>query len=123
MDSVVVEFFFVSWSNRPVSKLVFVFVQVINIARCYPPQPEVGEYPGRDFTETLEGSTSAAPSPPRASKRQRVADVVQDSEDLDDTHLSSGDDDNSGIPASPLNRRSPPRTEKRVVPKFGIDAS
>jgi hypothetical protein len=123
MDSIVVEFPFVSWSNCPVPTSVSVFVQVINIARSYPPQPEMGEYPGRDFTETMEGSTSAAPSPPRASKRQRVADVTQDSEDLDDTHLSSGDDYNSGIPASPLSRRSPPRLEKRIVPKFGIDAS
>jgi hypothetical protein len=102
---------------------IFIFVQVINIARCYPPQPEMGEYPGRNFTEALEGSTSAAPSPPRAPKRQRVADVVQDSEDLDDAHFSSGDDDNSAIPASPLSRRPPSRTEKRIVLKFGIDAS
>jgi hypothetical protein len=103
--------------------LVFIFVQVINIARCYPPQPEMGEYSGRDFTDALEGSASAAPSPPRATKRRRVADVVQDSEDLDETRSSSGDDDNSVIPASPLSRRPPPRTEKRIVPKFGIDAS
>jgi hypothetical protein len=46
----------------------------------------MGEYPGREFTEVPEGSTSAAPSPPRAPKKQ-VADVVEDSEDLDDTTL------------------------------------
>jgi hypothetical protein len=83
----------------------------------------MGEYPGRDFAEVPEGSTSVAPSLPRAPKRQRVADVVEDSEDLDDTLFSSGDDDNSAIPASPLSRRPPPRTEKKVLPKFGIDAS
>jgi hypothetical protein len=83
----------------------------------------MGEYPGRDFTEVLEGSTSAAPSPPRVPKRQRIADVVDDSEDLDDTHFTSGDDGNSAIPASPLSRRPPPRTEKNILPKFGIDAS
>jgi hypothetical protein len=105
------------------TKSVFIHVQVINIARCYPPQPEMGEYPGRDFAEVPEGSTSVAPSPPRAPKRQRVADVVEDSEDLDDTLFSLGDDDNSAIPASPLSRRPPPRTEKKVLPKFGIDAS
>jgi hypothetical protein len=97
--------------------------QVIDIARCYPPQPEMGEYPGRDFAEVLEGSTSVAPSPPRAPKRQRTAEVVEDSEDLEDTHLSSGDDDNSAIPASPLSRRPPPQTGKKTLPKFGIDAS
>jgi hypothetical protein len=83
----------------------------------------MGEYPGRDFAEVLEGSTSAAPSPPRAPKRQRVADIVEDSEDLDDTHFSSDDDDNSAIPVSPLSRRPPPRNENKIVPKFGIDAS
>jgi hypothetical protein len=83
----------------------------------------MGKYSGRDFTEVPEGSTSAAPSPPRAPKRQRIADVVDDSEDLDDTHFTSGDDGNSVIPASPLIRRPPPRTEKKILPRFGIDAS
>jgi hypothetical protein len=83
----------------------------------------MGEYPGRDFTEVLEGSTSAAPSPPRAPKRQRIADIVEDSEDPDDTHFTSGDDDNSAIPALPLSHRPPPRTEKKTLPKFVIDAS
>jgi hypothetical protein len=83
----------------------------------------MGEYPRRDFIEVPEGSTSAAPSPPRALKRQRIADVVEDSEDLDDTRFTSGDDGDSAIPASPLSRRPPPRAEKKVLPKFGIDAS
>jgi hypothetical protein len=93
------------------------------VARCYPPQPEIGEYPGRDFTEVPEGSTSAAPSLSRGPKKQPIADVVEDSEDLDDTHLSSGDDDDSMIPAIPLSSRLPPRVGRRVLPKFGIDAS
>jgi hypothetical protein len=83
----------------------------------------MGEYPGRDFTEVPEGSTSAAPSPPRIPKRQRIADIVDDSEDLDDIHFTSGDDDNSAIPASPLSRRPPSRTEKKILPKFRINAS
>jgi hypothetical protein len=73
-----------------------VFVQVINVARCYPPQPEDGDYPGRDFTEAPEESASAAPSPSRTSakKKQAVdANFVKDLKDLDDTHFSSGDDD------------------------------
>jgi hypothetical protein len=66
----------------------------------------VGEYPGRNFIEVPEESTSAAPSPSRASKKKKhVADVVEDSEDLDDTHFSSGDDDDSVIPAAPLSSR------------------
>jgi hypothetical protein len=76
--------------------VVGTLAQVVEIARCYPPQLEVGEYPGRDFIEVPEESTSAAPSPSRASKtKKQVADVIEDSEDLNDTHFSSGDDDDS----------------------------
>jgi hypothetical protein len=83
----------------------------------------MGEYLGRDFTEVPEGSTSAAPSPSRALKRQRIMDAVDNSEDFNDTHFTSGDDGNSAIPASPLSCRPPPRTEKKILSKFGIDAS
>jgi hypothetical protein len=83
----------------------------------------MGQYSGHDFTEVLEGSTSAALSPPRAPKKQQIADVVEDSEDLDDTHFTSGDDDNSAIPATPLSCRPPLRIGKKALPKFGIDAS
>jgi hypothetical protein len=83
----------------------------------------MGEYPGRDFTEVPEGSTSAAPSPPRAPKKQRIADVVEDSEDFDDTHFTLGDDGNSVIPVAPLSCRPPLRIGKKTLPKFGIDAS
>jgi hypothetical protein len=82
--------------------------QVINIAQCYPPQPKVGEYPGRDFIEVPEESTSAAPSPSRApATKKKVVDanIVEDSEDLSDTHFSSGDDNDSAIPAAPLSSR------------------
>jgi hypothetical protein len=83
--------------------------QVINVARFYPPQHAAGEYLGRDFIEVPKESNSAAPPPSRASKKSKqVADVVDDSEDLDDTHLSSGDDDDSTIPAMPLDSRAPP---------------
>jgi hypothetical protein len=98
--------------------------QVINVARFYPPQPEAGEYPGRDFIEVPKESNSTAPPPSLASKKSKqVADVVDDSEDHDDTHLSSGDDDDSAIPAIPLDSRAPPRSEKKILPKFGLDAS
>jgi hypothetical protein len=85
----------------------------------------VGEYPGRDFIEVPEESTSAAPSPSRVSKKKKkqVADVVEDSKDLDDTHFSSGDDDDSVIPAAPLSSRPPLRLGKKILPKFGLDAS
>jgi hypothetical protein len=99
---------------------------VINIARCYPSQPKDGEYPGCDFTEAPEESTSGAPSPSRtlARKRQIVeTDIVEDSEDLGDTHFSSGDDDDAVIPAKRLGSRPPPRARKKILPKFGLDAS
>jgi hypothetical protein len=83
----------------------------------------MGEYPGCDFTEVPEGSTSAAPSPSRVSKKQLITDVVEDSEDLDDAHLTSGDDDDSVILAMPLSHRLPLRVGRGVLPKFGVDAS
>jgi hypothetical protein len=103
-----------------------VSAQVVNIARCYPPQPEHGEYPGRDFIEVPEESTSTAPSSSRAStKRKQVVDtdIIEDSEDLGDTHFSFGDDDDSVIPAKPLDSRSPLRVGKKILLKFGLDAS
>jgi hypothetical protein len=84
----------------------------------------MGEYLGRDFIEVPEGSTYAAPSPSRASKKKKqVADVVEDSEDLDDTHFTYGDDGDSVIPAAPLSNCPPLRLGKKTLPKFGIDAS
>jgi hypothetical protein len=103
-----------------------VFAQVVNIAQCYPPQPEDGEYPGRDFIEVPEELTSAAPSPSRApTKKKKVVgtDIIEDSKDLGDTHFSSGDDDDSVIPAEPLDSRPPLRVGKKILPKFGLDTS
>jgi hypothetical protein len=100
--------------------------QVINVACCYPPQPEEGEYSGQDFIEAPDESTSAVPSPPQASKKRKQivdTDVIEDSEDASDTHFSSGDDDNGVIPAKPLDSRPPPQAGKRALPKFGLDAS
>jgi hypothetical protein len=51
------------------------------------------------------------------------ADIVEDSEDLGDTHFSSGDEDDSMIPAKPLDSCPPPRFGKKILPKFGLDAS
>jgi hypothetical protein len=95
-------------------------------SRCYPPQPEDGEYPGRDFTEATEESASAAPSPSRTSaKKKRVVDAnfAKDLEDLGDTHFSSGDDDDGVIPAQPLDNRPPLRVRKKILPKFSLNAS
>jgi hypothetical protein len=83
----------------------------------------MGEYPGHDFTELPEGSTSAAPSPSRAPKKQLIVDIVEDSKDLDEAHLTSGNDDDSVIPAMPLSSRLPLRVGRGVLPKFGVDAS
>jgi hypothetical protein len=102
------------------------FVQIIKIARCYPPPPEDGEYPGREFVETPEESASAAPTTSRAlTKCADVRDVVrvEDSEELGARSPSSGDDDVTAIPAKPLVSRPPPRAGKKVLPNFGLDAS
>jgi hypothetical protein len=97
--------------------------QILNVVRCYPPQPEDGEYPGRDFVEVPEESGSAAPTTSRASTRHANVDRVEDSEDLGARTPSSGDDDGAAIPAKPLDVRPPPRAGKRALPKFGLDTS
>jgi hypothetical protein len=101
-------------------------VQIIPIARCYPPQPEDGEYPGREFNETPEESASAAPTTSCTSaKRADVEDIdqVEDSEEPGARSPSSGDDDDAAILAKPLDSRPPPQAEKKVLPNFGLDAS
>jgi hypothetical protein len=50
-------------------------------------------------------------------------DFIEDSEDLGDTHFSSGDDDDGVIPAQPLDSHPPLRVGKKILPKFGLDAS
>jgi hypothetical protein len=50
-------------------------------------------------------------------------DIVEDSEDLGDIHFSSGDDDDAMIPAKPLDSHPPLRAGKKILPKFGLDAS
>jgi hypothetical protein len=97
--------------------------QILNVVRCYPPQPEDGEYPGRDFVEVLEESGSAAPTASRASTRHANVDRVEDSEDLGACSPSSGDDDGAAIPAKPLDVRTSPRAGKRALPNFSLDTS
>jgi hypothetical protein len=100
--------------------------QVIDIVCCYPPQLEGGEFPRRDFAEAPEESTSIAPTTSHAStKRKNVVenDRVEDSEDFDDHDFSSYEDDDLAIPAKPLASRPPPRSGKKVLPNFSIDAS
>jgi hypothetical protein len=100
--------------------------QVIDIARCYPPQPEGGEFPRREFVEVPEESASVAPTTSCAStKRKNVVEVdrVEDSEDFDNYDLSSDEDDDPAIPARPLDGRPPLRSGKKVLPDFGVDAS
>jgi hypothetical protein len=100
--------------------------QIINIARCYLPQPKEGEYPRRDFVEALEELASAAPTRSHvSSKRMHVADIdrVEDLEDLDVHSPSSDDDDGAANLAKPLDSRPPPRAGKRVLPNFSLDAS
>jgi hypothetical protein len=50
-------------------------------------------------------------------------DIIEDSKDLGDTHFSSSDDDDTMIPAKPLDIRPLLRAGKKILPKFGLDAS
>jgi hypothetical protein len=97
--------------------------QILNVVRCYPPQPKDGEYPGRDFVEVPEESGSTTPTTSRASTRHANVDRVEDSEDLGARYPSSGDDDGTTIPTKPLDVRPPPRAWKRALPNFGLDTS
>jgi hypothetical protein len=102
------------------------FTQIIPIARCYPPQPEDGEYPGREFDETPEESASATPTMSRTSvKHVGIGDIdrVEDSEELGAHSPSSGDDDDAAVLFKPLDSRPPPRAGKKTIPKFGLDTS
>jgi hypothetical protein len=102
------------------------FVQIIPIARCYPPQPEDGEYPGREFNEAPEESASAAPTTSRTlAKRADIRDVdrVEDSEELGAHSPSTGDDDDAVVLVKPMDSHPPPRAGKKVLPNFGLDAS
>jgi hypothetical protein len=102
------------------------FVQIIPIARCYPPQPEDGEYPGREFDETPEESASAAPTTSHTLARHAdIEDVdrVEDLEELGARSPPTGDADGAAIPAKPLDVRPPPRAGKRALPNFGLDTS
>jgi hypothetical protein len=49
-------------------------------------------------------------------------DRIEDSEDFDDHILSLDDDDGLPIPAKPLDSRPPPRSGKKVLPNFSVDA-
>jgi hypothetical protein len=101
-------------------------IQIIPIARCYPPQPKDGEYPGREFNETPEESASAVPTMSRTTvKHVDVEDIdrVEDSEELGAHSPSSGDDDDATVLVKPLDSRPPPRAGKKTLPNFGIDTS
>jgi hypothetical protein len=99
------------------------FLQIIPVARCYPPQPEDGEYPRREFDEALEESGSTAPTTSRASTRHANVDRVEDSEEFGAESPSAGDDDGAAIPAKPLDTHPPPRAGKKTLPNFGLDTS
>jgi hypothetical protein len=85
-------------------------IYIISIARCYPPQPEDGEYPGREFDETPVESTSAAPTTLRTSvKHTDVEDIdrVEDSKELGAHSPSLSDDDDAAVLVKPLDSRPP----------------
>jgi hypothetical protein len=58
-------------------------------------------------------------------KRKNVIkiDRVEDSEDFDGHDFTSDEDDDPTIPAKPLASRPPPRSGKKFIPNFGVDAS
>jgi hypothetical protein len=100
------------------------FIYIISIARCYPPQPEDGEYPGREFNEAPEESASAAPTMSRTSvKHADVEDIdrVEDSEELGAHSPSLGNDDDAAVLVKSLDSHPPPRAGRKALPNFGLD--
>jgi hypothetical protein len=85
--------------------------QFCDLARCFPLQPEGGTFPGRDFAEAVEDSTSAAPSASHVEKKKRKkavdADRVEDSEDAGSLDFSK--EIEKAFPAEPLDSRPPPK--------------
>jgi hypothetical protein len=92
------------------------FVHIIKIARCYPPQPEDGEYPRRELVEAPEESASAVPTASHASAKHaniRDADRVEDLEELGARSPSSGDDNDDAC--GMVNVHRPVGNPKRKV--------
>jgi hypothetical protein len=96
---------------------------VLNVARCYPPQPEDSKYPERNFLEAPEESVFAAPTTSRVLAKRAEVDQVEDSEELGTHSPSSSDNDGAVIHATPLDSCPPTRTRMRALLKFGLDAS
>jgi hypothetical protein len=65
----------------------------------------------------------AAPTTSRVSAKRAEVNRVEDSEELGAHSPSSGDNNGATIHATPLDNRPPTRTGKKVLPKFGLDAS
>jgi hypothetical protein len=100
--------------------------QILDLARCFPPQPEGGEFPGREFAEVPEESTSAATTMLHIeTKRKKSIELnrVEDSEDLDGHNFSSDGDDDTVILAKPLASRPPPPSRKKGIPNFALETS
>jgi hypothetical protein len=60
-----------------------------------------------------------------STKRKNAVELdrVEDSEDFDGHNFSSDEDDGTFIPMKPLASRPPPRSGKKILPNFGVDAS
>jgi hypothetical protein len=79
--------------------------QILNVVRCYPPQPKGGEFPECELAEVPEESTSIAPTTSHASRKRKNAiklDRVENLEDLDGHNFSSDEDNDAVIPRSLL---------------------
>jgi hypothetical protein len=95
----------------------------MDIAHCYPPQPKGGEFPGREFAKAPEESTSVSPITSRALTKHKNVVEIDRVEDFDGHDFSSDEDDDTIIPTKPLASRPPPRSRKKVLPNFGVNAS
>jgi hypothetical protein len=103
------------------------FAQFLDLACCYPLQQEDGIFPGREFIETADESTSAAPTVYRAKtgkcKRAIDADRVEDSEEVDSSNFSSYKETETAILAKPISSHPPPKLKRSRIDNCGLGES
>jgi hypothetical protein len=91
------------------------------------PQLEGGAFPGRDFAEAIEESTSAAltTSHIETKKRKKAieSDRVKVSEDLDSYDFSFDSGLKTAIRAEPIDSRPPPQLRKKRLANYGLKES
>jgi hypothetical protein len=101
-------------------------LQFLDIARCFPPQPEDGVFPGLKFSGTIDNSISAASTTPhtKAGKLKRAAESeLVDVEELDPLDDSNDKDFADANHAKPISSSPHPKVKRSRIDNYGLDES